>query len=116
MKSVAQFAVALTSSKFCRGTGRRHSPSPRTDTPILMILLTEEVSRTSYPVPIFAFRRLPAEDRPRIVLQGDQGIDLANARIDHVTHAPVLHNAIGMFRWRCRWLCRWLLPREICHL
>ena len=64
---------------------------------------------------IFPFRRLPTEDRPRIVLQGDQGIDLANSRIDQVAHAPVLHYAIGMFRWLCRWLCRCLLPREICN-
>ena len=80
-----------------------------------MVLLTEKVSRTPYPVKIFAFRRLPTEDRPRIVLQGDQGIDLANARIDQVTRAPILHYAIGMFRWLCRWLCRSLLPREICN-
>jgi hypothetical protein len=80
-----------------------------------MDLWTEKVSRTPYPVKILPFRRLPTEDRPRIVLQGDQGIDLANARINHVVHAPVLHYAVGMFRWLCRWLCRCLLPREICN-
>ena len=34
------------------------------------------------------------------MLHGDQGIDLANARIDHVARAPILHYAVGMFRWR----------------
>ena len=80
-----------------------------------MILWTDEASRTSCPDKVLPFRRLPTEDRPRIVLQGDQGIDLANARIDQVVHAPILHYAIGMFRWLCRWLCRCLLPREICN-
>src|SRR5580704_9709744 len=98
-------------SKFCRVHVRRHSPSPQTDTPILMDLLTEKVLGSSCPVKTLPFRLLPTEDRPWIVLQGDQGIDLANLRIDQVVHAPVLHYAIGMFRW----LCRWLLPREICN-
>jgi hypothetical protein len=30
-----------------------------------------------------------------------------------VACAPILHYAIGMFRWLCRWLCRCLLPWEI---
>ena len=51
---------------------------------------SEEVSRTPCPVKILAFRRLPTEDRPRIVLHGDQGIDLANARIERVARAPIL--------------------------
>jgi len=72
------------------------------------------MSRTPYPEKILAFRRLPAENRPGIVLHSDQGMDLANARKERVARAPIHHNAIGMLRWRRRWLCRCLLPREIC--
>jgi hypothetical protein len=65
--------------------------------------------RVSCPVPILPFRCLPTQERPRIVLDGVQGIDFPNARIDHVAHAPILHYAIG----RHRGLPRWLPPRKI---
>jgi hypothetical protein len=47
-------------------------------------------------VPIFTFHSLPTLDRPRIVLHGYQGTNLADARIDNMPVAPVLNYAIGM--------------------
>jgi hypothetical protein len=47
-------------------------------------------------MPIFTFHSLPTLDRPRIVLHGDQGSNLADARIDNMPVAPVLHYAVGM--------------------
>jgi hypothetical protein len=47
------------------------------------------------------------------VLDGVQGIDLANARIDHVAHAPILHYAIGRHRWLPRWLPPWEISGQI---
>src|SRR3984893_17541843 len=48
------------------------------------------------PVPIFPFRLLPTEDRPRVVLHGDYGLDGAEARIGKMATAPVLYDAVRM--------------------
>ena len=48
------------------------------------------------PVPIPTFRRLPTEQRTGIVLQGDQRLYGAEARIDSMAVAPVLYDAIWM--------------------
>jgi hypothetical protein len=53
-----------------------------------------DVSRTSNPP--LPCRRLPTENRPRIMLHGDHSIDVTNARIERVARAPILHYAIGM--------------------
>jgi hypothetical protein len=72
------------------------------------------VSRTPYPEKIRAFRRLPTEDRPGIVLYGDQSIDLANPWKECVAGGPILHYAIGMFHLLSHWLCRCLPRWQIC--
>src|ERR1700726_4391693 len=48
------------------------------------------------PVPIFPFRLLPTEDRPRVVLHGDQRLHWTYTRIDSVVTAPVLYDAVRM--------------------
>ena len=50
----------------------------------------------SFAVPTLPLRFLPTEDRPRIVLHGDQRLYRAEARIDNMAMAPVLHQAIRM--------------------
>jgi hypothetical protein len=56
-----------------------------------------EMSRSSFSVPILPFRSLPTEESPRIVLNGDQGLYRADARIDNMAPAPVLNYAVRMF-------------------
>jgi hypothetical protein len=48
------------------------------------------------PVPIFTFGSLPTEDRARVVLDGDQRLNRAKARINNVAPAPVLDDSIWM--------------------
>jgi hypothetical protein len=61
---------------------------------ILIVIVIAVMMTISIAVPILTFRLLPTLDRPRIVLHGDQRMDLAEARIDKMPVAPVLHNAI----------------------
>jgi hypothetical protein len=56
-----------------------------------------ESSNIIEPLPIPSRRCLPTLDRPLIVLQGDQRLYRAKARIDNMAMAPVLHDAIGVF-------------------
>jgi hypothetical protein len=48
----------------------------------------------SCPVPVLPLRFLPTEDCPPIVLHSDQRLYRADARIDNMVPAPVLHDAI----------------------
>ena len=77
-------------------------------------LYSDEVSRTPYPVTIRACRLLPTEERPRIVLHGDESMDRANPRKDRVAVGPILHDAIGMVHLMSLWLCRCLPRWQIC--
>jgi hypothetical protein len=52
----------------------------------------------SGPVPILPLRRLPTEDRPWILLYGDQRLYGADAGIDNMSPAPVLDDAIWLVR------------------
>lgn len=57
---------------------------------------TAEMLKIMKSVPILPFRCLPTEDRPRIVLHGDQSRYRAEASIDNMALAPVLYDAIRM--------------------
>ena len=49
-----------------------------------------------FPVPILPFLFLPAQDRPRVMLHGDQRLYRADARVDSMAPAPVLYDAVRM--------------------
>jgi hypothetical protein len=56
-----------------------------------------KMSSASFPAPIVPLRSLPTEEGPRIVLNGNQGLCRADARIGNVTPAPVLNYSVRMF-------------------
>src|SRR6202521_1568485 len=64
---------------------------------IVIVIAIAEMSTASLPVPILPFRGLPTEDRPRVMLHGDQRLYRADARIGNMTPAPVLNYAVRMF-------------------
>ena len=101
----------------CRKHGRSCCPKPEADAPVTLQTAFFTV-RIPMPfvavfivisifgaVPIFAFGGLPAEDRARVVLQGDQGLNRAEARIDNMAPAPVLDDAVRMIFLMIRILC-----------
>jgi hypothetical protein len=63
---------------------------------IAIAVVIAEMSSPSFSVPIVPFRSLPTEQRPRIVLNSNQRLDRADARIGHMTPAPVLNYAVRM--------------------
>jgi hypothetical protein len=95
-------------TKFCREHGRRRAPIAQADRPILVeaaccawnIILIVIVIAVMMPffiaVPIFPYLFPPTLDCARIVLQGDHGLDRADARVGDMAPAPVLHYAVRM--------------------
>ena len=61
---------------------------------IVIAIVVVVVAPPIVSAPIFPDRMLPTELRPRIVLHGDKRMDLADPRIEDMTVAPVLHDAI----------------------
>jgi hypothetical protein len=55
-----------------------------------------ETSSNFFAAPIFPRRSLPTKQSPRIVLNGNQRIYRADARIGKMTPAPILNDAIRM--------------------
>jgi hypothetical protein len=64
---------------------------------ISVMVTIAEMSRLTFAAPIVPFRGLPTEQSPRIVLNGNQGLDRADARIGNMTPAPVVNYAVRMF-------------------
>jgi hypothetical protein len=64
--------------------------------PVVIPVVIAEMSSPSFPAPIVPFRSLPTEQRPWIVLNGNQRLYRADARIGNMTPAPVLNYAVRM--------------------
>lgn len=60
----------------------------------LSLIVVFIVVSVFHAAPVFAFRCLPTGDRARVVLQLDQRLNWAEARIDDMAAGPVLHDAI----------------------
>jgi hypothetical protein len=64
---------------------------------IVVPVAIDEMSSPSFSVPIVPFRGLPTLESSRIVLNGNQRLYRADARIGNMAPAPVLNDAIRMF-------------------
>ncbi len=86
----------------CGIHGRGSAPVPKADIPIGANagVRMVEIAEIVVAHPFLSYRRLPTLHRARILLQGDHGLDRAEARIDNVVVAPVLHNSVGVLHDR----------------
>jgi hypothetical protein len=64
---------------------------------VTVTVAVTKMSSASFPALIVPLRSLPTEEGPRILLNGNQGLCRADARIGNVPPAPVLNYSVRMF-------------------